>query len=120
MRKLLFISLLLIATLCKAQGIKMKGVAYTDLSTGNHIDSLFTYVKYQYNSLDSMVVLSLPLSNSVSNAQTNNYIQFPEIYRLPRLYFEFKSTIGYPNSTSLFNTVKPLLQNQYGFTVTTF
>ena len=120
MKKLLFIILLCVSTLCKAQGIKLSGVRYTDPSTGYNIDTLCSYANYSYSSIDSMISLQLPVSASQSNAKAKVIITYPQAYGLPVLNFTFKSAIGFPTATSLLNTVKPLLQNQYGFTVTTF
>ena len=105
----------------QAQGIRLTGNSYTEQSTGFHIDTLYSYPVYTYNSVDSIVVLTLNLANSQTNAKAKNCIYNPPAYGIPNLNFTLKSTIGYPTSIYLYNTVKPWLQAApYNFSVTTF
>lgn len=122
MKKLLTILLLFFTIGISAQGIKLSGVTYTDPSTGFHIDSLFAYYTMGYNSKDSIVTVSMPFSNSQSNARASIYIQgaYP-IYGIPFINYQFKSIMGEPNRAYLYGQLKPWLMTTYGFTsVTTF
>lgn len=120
MKKLLFILLLFVAANMSAQGIKLSGVTYTDPSTHYHIDSLFSYPSYFYNSIDSTLFINIPVCISQADAKAKNQIKDAQAYQIPAITYVGKSTIGYPTSSSLYNLVKPWLQTTYGFTVTTF
>lgn len=118
--KTVFISLfILLCFFCDGQGLKLTGQVFTDNSTHYHIDSLFTYPNYYYSSVDSTVNLVMQFSISQTDAKNKNYIV--NSYQLPISNFYFKSSTGYPTSTSLYNYIKPILQAApYNFTVTTF
>lgn len=120
MKKLLFISLLFVAANMSAQGVKLSGVTYTDPSTHYHIDSLFSYPSYTYNSIDSSLFITFQVSISQADAKAKNPIKDAQVYQIPFITYSGKSTIGYPTSSSLYSLVKPWLQTTYGFTVTTF
>ena len=122
MKKLIFLSLLFASLQAYSQGIKLSGQTFTDPTTHFHIDSLFAYASYSYSSVDSMVNLTLPVAISQTDAKAGNIIRNATIYGIPlTINFVFKSGTGYPTSSSLYNTVKPILQAApYNFTVTTF
>ena len=121
MKKLLFIIALFAALQLNAQGLKLTGQTFTDPSTGFAITTLYTYPKYCYSSNDSMVSLVLNVSKTDTLAKANVPINTPANYSIPQLYFVFKSATGYPTATTLYNSIKPILQAQpYNFTVTTF